>query len=349
MRHQQQRAVVGVQGLLELLDGGQVKVVGRFVENEHVGAARLQQCQAGARPLAGRQFVDGALHVVCAQAELREQCADVGGRPVRHTLFEPIDQTRPAGEKRTRLVDFTDGHIGTQAGAALIGLLTAQQHAQQRRLARPVRAGDTDALTRVELQRHRPEYEIALAHNGIVEGRHHRTRPRRRADGELQRPLLAGLGDLFEAGDPAFHLAHLLRLLLAGLRLSAAAVLVVVRGFAHRVANTLARPLALDARPSHQIGLLFGELFVLLATVPAVDLAFFQVAVVSAAEYGRGVLCQVEFQHTGYRARQELSIMAHHHDATAEFLHELFETGQAVEVEVVRRLVEQHDVEPRQH
>jgi chloramphenicol 3-O-phosphotransferase len=40
---QQQRPGVGGQRLLELLDGGQVEMVGGLVEDEHVDAPRLQQ------------------------------------------------------------------------------------------------------------------------------------------------------------------------------------------------------------------------------------------------------------------------------------------------------------------
>ena len=42
---QQQRAVIAVEGFLELFDGGQVKVVGGLVQHEQVHAAGLQQRQ----------------------------------------------------------------------------------------------------------------------------------------------------------------------------------------------------------------------------------------------------------------------------------------------------------------
>ena len=43
----------GVERLLELLDGGQVEVVGRLVEHQQVDPARLQQRQRGPGALAG--------------------------------------------------------------------------------------------------------------------------------------------------------------------------------------------------------------------------------------------------------------------------------------------------------
>ena len=50
---QQQRPGVGGQRLLELLDGGQVEVVGRLVQDQHVDAPRLQQRERRPRALAG--------------------------------------------------------------------------------------------------------------------------------------------------------------------------------------------------------------------------------------------------------------------------------------------------------
>ena len=43
--HQQQRSLVAVQRLLQLFNGYEVKMVGGFVQHQHVDAARLQQGQ----------------------------------------------------------------------------------------------------------------------------------------------------------------------------------------------------------------------------------------------------------------------------------------------------------------
>lgn len=79
-----------------------------------------------------------------------------------------------------------------------------------------------------------------MPHNGILESGYDRTRSGRGTDREFEHPLLPGFDDLLKAGDPAFHLTHLLRLLLTGLGGRAAADLVVVRGLADRVADALA-------------------------------------------------------------------------------------------------------------
>ena len=53
MGDEEQRAVEGGQRLLELLDGGQVEVVGGLVEHEAVHALGREQGEHGARALAG--------------------------------------------------------------------------------------------------------------------------------------------------------------------------------------------------------------------------------------------------------------------------------------------------------
>ena len=81
MGHQQQRTVIGLERLLELLDGGEVEMVRRLIENQHIRAACLQQRKAGAGSLTGRELVNRAFHMVGAQPELREQGSHIGGRP----------------------------------------------------------------------------------------------------------------------------------------------------------------------------------------------------------------------------------------------------------------------------
>ena len=88
MRHQQQCTVIGLERLLELLDGSEVEMVRRLIENQHIRATCLQQGQAGAGSLTGRELVNRTFDVVGAQPELRKQGSHVGGRPGRHPLLE---------------------------------------------------------------------------------------------------------------------------------------------------------------------------------------------------------------------------------------------------------------------
>src|SRR5690606_1176458 len=73
---------------------------------------------------------------------------------------------------------------------ALVGLDVAAQDAQQRRLARPVRAHQTVALARVELERRAREENLAAVTLGDVGYRDHAgIITRRRANGGRRRPL----------------------------------------------------------------------------------------------------------------------------------------------------------------
>src|SRR3954451_3090406 len=73
MGDEQDRAGKRVECLLELLDGRQVEMVGRLVEDEQVDAARLQQGKRGTGALAGCQRRRQPRHLVGAEPELREQ------------------------------------------------------------------------------------------------------------------------------------------------------------------------------------------------------------------------------------------------------------------------------------
>jgi hypothetical protein len=43
VRHEQQRTVIGLEPLFELLDRGEVEMVRRLIENQHIRASCLQQ------------------------------------------------------------------------------------------------------------------------------------------------------------------------------------------------------------------------------------------------------------------------------------------------------------------
>ena len=129
------------------------------------------------------------------------------------------------------------------------GAIRPSSRREQRRLAGAVGAGDADPVARVDLERDRTEREVAAPDGRLVEGRDDRARPRRGADAELQHPLLARLLDLVEPGDARLHLAHLLGLLLRRLGRGLAADLVVVGALLHRVADALRAPLALGPGP----------------------------------------------------------------------------------------------------
>ena len=67
-----------VERRFELLDGGQVEVVGGLVEHQAVHALRREAGEHGPRALAGRERACGARDVLRAEPELRQQRAGVG-------------------------------------------------------------------------------------------------------------------------------------------------------------------------------------------------------------------------------------------------------------------------------
>ena len=78
------------------------------------------------------------------------------------------------------------------------------------------------------------------------------------------------------------------------------------------------------------------------------DRALGEERVVAAVEDRHGVLGQVELDHPGDAPGQELTVVGDEHDAVAQPAHEGLQPPQALEVEVVGGLVEQHQVEAAQ-
>lgn len=76
--------------------------------------------------------------------------------------------------------------------------------------------------------------------------------------------------------------------------------------------------------------------------MPARDLTLLEVGVVATAVGIDLLLSQVQLDHPGHRAREELAVVAHQHGPGAQVLHEPLEPVEPVEV--VGRLVEQEEV-----
>jgi hypothetical protein len=78
--------------------------------------------------------------------------------------------------------------------------------------------------------------------------------------------------------------------------------------------------------------------------VPPRHLAFREVGLVAAAEGVHLLLRQVQLDHGRDRPRQELAVVAHQHGPGTQPGHERLQAREAVQVQVVRRLVQQEDV-----
>ena len=83
--------------------------------------------------------------------------------------------------------------------------------------------------------------------------------------------------------------------------------------------------------------------------MPTGDLTLFQIAVVPAAENGGGVLRQIQLQHASNAAGEELTVVTDQHHPATKIPDELLQPGESVEIQIVGRLIEQDNVEPRQH
>src|SRR4029077_13497142 len=107
VRHDHERPVEPVERALELLDGREIQVVRRLVEDEQVDAARLQLRKMDACSLARREIRARPYDVLGAEAELREQGARFATRETR-TCDELVDERGVACECSTILPDRTD-------------------------------------------------------------------------------------------------------------------------------------------------------------------------------------------------------------------------------------------------
>src|SRR5215472_14792088 len=171
-----------------------------------------------------------------------------------------------------------------------------------------------------------------------------RSRPRRGRDLHAQLPLLARLLDHVEPLDQALGLARLRRLLLGGLDAEPAPDLVVVRLLTPGVAHPFLHPRTLRPGPLLEARARLGVPVVLLARVPAGHLTLLQVRRVAAAIGPDLLLGQVKLDHAGDGPAEELAVVADDDGPAAQAPDERLQPGQAIQVKVVRRLVEQEDV-----
>jgi hypothetical protein len=83
VRDDDERAVIRAEGRLELLDGLEIEMVRRLVEDEKVDSTCLQLREMRSRPLPRRKRRARAADVIGAEPELGEQRARVDSRQPR--------------------------------------------------------------------------------------------------------------------------------------------------------------------------------------------------------------------------------------------------------------------------
>ena len=166
------------------------------------------------------------------------------------------------------------------------------------------------------------------------------------AEAQLQLPALPRLVDDLEPFERLLGRADLRRLLLGALRAVAHDGLVGIGALG--LLDARLRPLALAADAADEPVALRGEGLEPLLVVARGGRAQLLVAGPAAAVLGRGVGDLVDLQHPRDRAGEEGAIVGDDHRAAGALGDEALEPVQAVEVEVVGRLVEQQHVEARE-
>src|ERR1019366_8535107 len=188
-------------------------------------------------------------------------------------------------------------------------------------------------------ERERTAPDDSAAHRGDD-----RPGPGRDRDLHVQVPFFSRLLDDLEAFDQALGLAGLRRLLLSRLSAELASELVAVWLLAPCVLDALLHPGTLRVGAGLQARARAGVLVVVPARMPSGHVALAQVRLVTAAIRGDLLLSRVEFDDAGDSPGEELAVVADQDSSGPQPLDEHFQAGQAVEVKVVGRLVEQEHV-----
>ena len=133
-----------------------VEIVGRLVEQQHVGAGLEHLGEMHAVALAARELADLLLLVGALEVEGRAIGARVHLALAELELIEAAGDFLPHGllavERVARLVDIAELHRLADLDGAVVGLLLPGDHAEQRGLAGAVRADDADDAARRQLE-----------------------------------------------------------------------------------------------------------------------------------------------------------------------------------------------------
>ncbi len=136
--------------VLQHAEGIEVEIVGRLVEEQHVGSLGQHQQQLQPPPLAARKEADGGELGVAVKPKSFEEGGVLrrgrvrGGDGVAHALGRV--------ERRTGLVVVPEPHGRPALETTVGGLVAAGDEVEQRRLAAAVGADDAEALTGVDGQ-----------------------------------------------------------------------------------------------------------------------------------------------------------------------------------------------------
>src|SRR6266566_774422 len=142
--HQDDRALVVLQSVLQRLDGLHIQIVGRLVQYHEVRRSQCEERQGHARPFTARQGRRVALHVVPGKTEAAEVILNVASGPATPHLGNALVDGLVLGNLSQVLPKpccFDAGPEACGAGRRLVG---AEERGEERGLASAVRAYQRD-------------------------------------------------------------------------------------------------------------------------------------------------------------------------------------------------------------
>ncbi len=258
------------------------------------------------------------------------------------TLDDPSDSTRrscPSSPTTT---------LGPMRRVPCRQRQPAEHRLDQRRLARSVGADERDAVRPPDVERERPQREVAALDHRVVQPRHHGPRPGRLVDAKRRSHPSHGFSTVSSvsrarsvrrARDASFSVL-LMRKSRCALSLS--------RGFFFSLVTPVVAHWRSRSGPLGQLRLLRLVHRVRLFRVGALGGPLGEIPGPSAAVQPPAPGVLVELEHVGDRPVQEGAVVRHDDHAASSPRHQLLQPRQPVEVEIVRRLVQQRDVEARQ-
>ncbi len=148
MRHEEERPLERLQRIDEGLDGLEIEVVRRLVEDEDVGLIGGDAAEDEARGLAAGERGDALLHVVAGEEDAAEVTAHEGVPLARAHGPERVERGRVRVLEDLAVILREVAHAGLVAPArlALVGVEAADEDAQEGRFSEAVRPDHANAL-----------------------------------------------------------------------------------------------------------------------------------------------------------------------------------------------------------
>ncbi len=307
------------QRLFERAQRLDVEIVGRLVEQDHVGAGLQHLGEMDAVAFAARELADLLLLIGALEVELGDKGA------ARHLALAELDfvlasgNFLPDGSCRARavarLIDIAELDRIADDESARIGLFLAGDHAEQRRFAGAVGADDADDAAGRQVEGKIVDQEpVAIAFAEMLGLDHQIAEPRPGRNDDLRGAVLARFSDCATRFSKA-----VMRALLLAWR---------------------ARGLERTHSSSSLEGALAGRFFAFLL-LEALLLLLEPRGVIALV---RNALAAVELEDPAGDVVEEVAVMGDDHHGARVFAQMLFEPGHGFGVEMVGRLVEQQQI-----